>query len=325
MISKIKKNQINLFKLKKYTEMISIEKKFYLFLKKMFVSKEKNKSKFFIKNKICACGHKFGKKSSKFYIAPFNYIDCAKCNTISISPMISDKGLEKIYSNNGIYSIYQKQFVTKKSKKFLRQSVINKRKAEQVLSLFKQKNFDILDVGCGDGGFLRSLRQNNVKNLFGVDKRFTSILEEGKIFYSNAPENFKKKFNCITLWGVLEHVNKPTEFLKYISKFLKKSGFLILEFPSSDSMLMQYIKTIKFDAPRFLEKGRHLFFFSKKYIHILSKKLGLALYDLETNGLDLQTIIGHQTKINEREIFFIQKILDDNLISDHYRVVLKKF
>lgn len=79
------------------------------------------------------------KKKLKFYIDPFNYIECAKCNTVSISPMISDKGLEKIYSNNGFYSIYQKQFVTKKSKKFLRQSVINKRKADQVLSLFKQK------------------------------------------------------------------------------------------------------------------------------------------------------------------------------------------
>ena len=126
------------------------------------------------------------------------------------------------------------------------------------------------------------------------------------------------------MWGVLEHVNEPLVLLKYLRKFLKKNGFLVMEFPSSDSLLMSYIIQNRYDSPRFLEKGRHLFFFSHKFIKIISKKLNLKIFDLETNGLDFQTIIGENKKIKEKEIFFIQENIDNNLLSDHYRVALKK-
>ena len=43
MISKIKKNQINLFKLKKLKEMIFIENKFDIFLKQNFFLNSKKK------------------------------------------------------------------------------------------------------------------------------------------------------------------------------------------------------------------------------------------------------------------------------------------
>ena len=80
----------------------------------------------------------------------------------------------------------------------------------------------------------------------------------------------------------------------------------------------------RFHAPRYLEKGRHLFFFSKKLLEILEKKINLKIHDIETNGLDIQTIVGENVKIKEKEIFFMQENLDNNLLSDHYRVALKK-
>ena len=46
MISKIKKNQINLFKLKKSEEMFFIENKFDVFLKKKFFLNIKKKREF---------------------------------------------------------------------------------------------------------------------------------------------------------------------------------------------------------------------------------------------------------------------------------------
>ena len=126
------------------------------------------------------------------------------------------------------------------------------------------------------------------------------------------------------MWGVLEHVNNPLSLLKYVTKFFKKNGFLVMEFPSSDSMLMSYIMKNKYDAPRYLEKGRHLFFLVKKNIEILENKIDLKIHDIETNGLDIQTIIGEKVKVRESEIFSMQEYLDNNLMSDHYRVALKK-
>ena len=324
MISKIKKNQINLFKLKKFKEMIFIENKFDIFLKKKFFSNSKKKKQFLYKNKSCVCGVSFKKKNKNVFIKPFRYIKCDICNTISIDPMINNAGLNIIYSRNGIYSLYRKNFVEKKSKKFLRENVINQRKVDQVLSLFSTTKFSLVDFGCGNGGFLHLLKKNGIKNLVGIDKKFDNNCSENGIFFSNSLDAYEKKFDCITMWGVLEHVNNPLALLKYIAKFIKKNGFLVMEFPSSDSMLMSYIMQHKYDAPRYLEKGRHLFFFGKKFIEILEKKINFKIYDIETNGLDIQTIIGEKVKVKEKDIFSIQEKLDNNLMSDHYRIALKK-
>ena len=90
--------------------------------------------------------------------------------------MINDKGLDIIYSKKGIYSLYSKVFFEKKTKKKLRGNVINQRKAEQVMSLFKRRNFDLLDFGCGDGGFLKCLKKNKIKNLTGIDKKLLTFI-----------------------------------------------------------------------------------------------------------------------------------------------------
>tara|TARA_B110000259_G_scaffold187472_1_gene241803 strand:- start:900 stop:1886 length:987 start_codon:yes stop_codon:yes gene_type:complete len=323
-ISAVKKNQINLFELKKLSEMKLVEKSFETFLKKNFFKNSKSKKKYLFKKKFCPCGSKLLKNKRKFFIRPFTFIQCNFCNTISIDPMINDKGLDIIYSKKGIYSLYSKVFFEKKTKKKLRGNVINQRKAEQVMSLFKRRNFDLLDFGCGDGGFLKCLKKNRIKNLTGIDKKFNNFEENNNIKFYNNLNIINKKFDCITLWGVLEHVNEPTKFIQFILNYLKPGGYLFMEFPSANSTLMHFIKNKNYDAPRFLEKGRHLYFFSKKFIEILCKKKKLKIIDIETNGLDIQTIIGPSKKIELKKIFNMQEFLDNNLLSDHYRVVLKK-
>ena len=323
-ISTVKKNQINLYELKKLSEMKFVEKSFEIFLKKKFFKNDKSKKKYLFKNKFCPCGSKFSRNNFKFFIKPFTFIECNICNTISIDPMINDDGLNVIYSQKGIYSLYSKVFFEKKTKKKLRNDIINQRKADQVMSLFKTKNFSLLDFGCGNGGFLNCLKKNGIKNLTGVDKKFNNFEETKKIKFYNNLDTINKRFNCITLWGVLEHVNNPSKFIDFILKYVKPGGHLFMEFPSSNSALMNFIKNNNYDSPRFLEKGRHLFFFSKKFIEILCKKKKMKLIDIETNGLDIQTIIGPSNTIDLKKIFNMQEFLDNNLLSDHYRVVFKK-
>ena len=62
----------------------------------------------------------------------------------------------------------------------------------------------------------------------------------------------------------------------------------------------------KFHAPRYLEKGRH-FFFGKKFIEILEKKINLKIYDIETNGLDIQTIVGENVKLKKKKFFYARE------------------
>ena len=124
--------------------------------------------------------------------------------------------------------------------------------------------------------------------------------------------------------GSFRALKRALGFLKQIMFFLNKGGFIILEVPNSDSILMDYAIANKKKLDRFIEPGRHLYFFSKKFLEILSKKLKMKLVDFETNGLDLQTVIGPTNKIITKQILKMQKNIDYLKMSDHLRFVLQK-
>tara|TARA_B100000795_G_scaffold259154_1_gene233850 strand:+ start:3742 stop:4722 length:981 start_codon:yes stop_codon:yes gene_type:complete len=325
MISKLKKNSIDLYKLKTPKDLSHVENYFDLFLKKNFFKENKINKKFlFIKNK-CLCGSK--KFIHKKKIDLFDYIKC-NCGNIYISPMIKNDGLKLIYSEEGPYSLYRKKFVTRKKSNKIRSSLINKRKFHQLdLLLGKNKKLKILDYGCGDGSFLKSCFQGGYKNLFGIDSSLKDIEKENKIkFFNDIKYVEKLKFDCVTMWGVLEHLNNPINFLLNIKKKLNKNGKILLEVPNADSLLMNYIYQIENNhVKRFLEPGRHLYFFSINYLKKNLKKYGFKILDYETNGLDIQSIIGiSNSKKNLEKILKIQEHIDQNCFSDHLRIAIQK-
>ena len=70
------------------------------------------------------------------------------------------------------------------------------------------KNKDILDFGCGWGGFLKNIK--NYNSLNGVELREECINYIQKnvknINISNNINSFKQKFDLITMFHVLEHI-----------------------------------------------------------------------------------------------------------------------
>lgn len=112
----------------------------------------------------------------------------------------------------------------------------------------KKKIKSIIDVGGGIGltGFY--LHQFGYE-YFGLDKSGYKIkiarrlLKEsrfGGIDFIHADifgkVNISKRFDCALSMEVLEHVKKPGEMLKRISKFIKNGGYLILTFPSTHKL-----------------------------------------------------------------------------------------
>ena len=87
----------------------------------------------------------------------------------------------------------------------------------------KLKNKDILDFGCGWGGFLRNIK--NYKSLSGVElrKECTSFIKNNiqKIDISNNINSFDKKFDIITMFHVLEHIPYQTEWLHWTFRLLQ--------------------------------------------------------------------------------------------------------
>jgi 2-polyprenyl-3-methyl-5-hydroxy-6-metoxy-1,4-benzoquinol methylase len=108
--------------------------------------------------------------------------------------------------------------------------------------LFKKyiKNKNILDFGCGWGGFLKNLR--NYRSLNGIELRKDCInyIQNNikKINISNDINSFEQKFDVITMFHVLEHIPKQIKLLKILKSKLKKKGKIIIEVPHAEDFLI---------------------------------------------------------------------------------------
>ena len=149
----------------------------------------------------------------------------------------------------------------------------------------------LLDVGCGDGRFLRYAKEQgfevwgidfdkksveNVKRNLGIDTVFAMSLEE---FYKYAEEK-NLKFDVITFFEVLEHQDKPKEFLEMVKGLLKEGGYIAGSMPNRERLFVEIEwKYYHGDYP-----PHHFLRFSKSS---LEKALNFAGFkDIEVYKLD---------------------------------------
>jgi len=262
-----------------------------------------------------------------FKIDGFSYHKCLSCESLYTKPHLHDGVLDSLYSD-GTYQVYQDNLVKTSMK--VRKGVLEERKYSQINTLLDKKNPALLDVGCGGATFLDVCKQNGW-SVEGVDpspSSHHSALENYRINVHHGDfgqVEFNKSFDVITLWGVLEHMSDPIATIKKAESLLNKGGIIAFEVPSADCFLSEYLKKYNFPPTRYIESGRHNIFFSKKIIRKISKKFNLEVEFIESNGLDIQTILLEEFDIKTTEkIVNIQDILNDLLLGDHYRVFLRK-
>ena len=138
----------------------------------------------------------------------------------------------------------------------------------------------ILDIGCSTGHFLHSLK-GKVKTRVGLElnKEHVSFINKNLDFkvYSEPLENLIMKeapFDIITCLQVLEHVDEPINFLQAIAKNLKPGGYLYLELPNLDDVLLSGYQIKGYEDFYFREP--HVSYFSVKTLKNLLDKAGFA-------------------------------------------------
>ncbi|HEY6225412.1 MAG TPA: class I SAM-dependent methyltransferase [Gemmatimonadales bacterium] len=102
----------------------------------------------------------------------------------------------------------------------------------------------ILDVGCGGGAFLKIMR-NRGYYAEGIEVhplRRAYCQNAGLTIHDTPVETWpaSSRFDLITLWDVIEHVNDPRATLEAAFAQLKVGGVVILDTPSRDALFYRF-------------------------------------------------------------------------------------
>jgi 2-polyprenyl-3-methyl-5-hydroxy-6-metoxy-1,4-benzoquinol methylase len=140
----------------------------------------------------------------------------------------------------------------------------------------KITNKSVLDFGCGIGGFL-NLVKNSASKADGVEleKALKSSFKQRKLNVFPNLSLVKSRYDVITAFHVLEHLEKPKEILKQLSKFLTEGGEMIIEVPNSNDALLTLYENKPFQ--NFTYWSQHLFLFNEKTMSELVEQAGLRL------------------------------------------------
>lgn len=143
------------------------------------------------------------------------------------------------------------------------------------------KDSSILDFGCGKGGFLRLLKENNIsQNLKGLElnKKNNENINLGGIECLFDLTNTTEKFDFIFLNHVFEHLDNPVGILKDLISRLNKEGKIIIEIPHGNDFLIKRSGLNSFR--KFTFWSEHLCLYTEKFISSLFEKINLDEYTI---------------------------------------------
>ena len=179
----------------------------------------------------------------------------------------------------------------------------NAKKFDTQANIVKQhlplQDAKVLDIGCGGGLFLSLLKQQGAE-VIGIElsdsrARYAKV-KHGLVIEKHPIENeywqtgYATRFDAVTLWDVIEHVNYPLQTLQSAARVLKQGGLLLIDTPCRDSFYHRFgALTYRLSGgrcPTFLNAmySSHLFghkqIFSTSEMKRLFESVGFEVIDL---------------------------------------------
>ena len=159
----------------------------------------------------------------------------------------------------------------------------------------------LLDVGCGDGGFL-ALSASCGWNVLGIDSDAEAIKQVKKrglnALYGTLElfDGRQNVFDCITMNHVIEHLHDPEAALRICLRLLKPGGRIWLETPNIDSY--SHLRFGRFW--RGLEAPRHLVIFSDKSLRQILTKVGFVAVEAVSRPSSIYSMYASSKAIQSR-------------------------
>jgi 2-polyprenyl-3-methyl-5-hydroxy-6-metoxy-1,4-benzoquinol methylase len=213
--------------------------------------------------------------NTSFFVNKNNYdiYRCADCGTIFISDIPHDTS--GIYNEEYFWGAEDGfGYVDYDSDKE------PSRKAMEKAFFDIEKSFGgkgrILDIGSATGFFLK-IAKNNGWKVKGVEigKEATQVANKngietvcGQVF-----DIKDEKFNAITMFDIIEHVQDPEKTLSYVYGLLEEGGVLAINTPNASSLFARFTgKKWHLIVP-----PEHIVCFSEKGLELILKRVGFKV------------------------------------------------
>lgn len=184
----------------------------------------------------------------------------------------------------------------------------------------------VLDVGCGRGDFLDlSTRLGYLPLGIDVSESAKEIcLSRGldAVAGDFLKFDFKDKFDVITFWDVMEHLQFPRRFISRAGELLNDGGVILIKVPYFSKLSLSFASRVPVLARVLLGAPNHIQFYTKKSLNVLGYRSGLQKIHIERIGSIRGEInhrgLGHRLK--KAGISFVKGVFGDG----NYLVVLEK-
>jgi len=185
--------------------------------------------------------YRFGHKEE------YSIVKCDKCGLIYLNPRPNIEIMSKLYEQD--YTPENKPETlpkpeTKEWRKILKE-IWHKINGQYVDEIISEAKGSVLDVGCGNGYLLLSLKQEGCK-VYGIEanpKSVKTCKELGLEVFCGTVEDAKFPngfFDAIVMSQVLEHLPSPRESLKEVYRISKPNGKVFIYCPNAESYLSKF-------------------------------------------------------------------------------------
>ena len=173
----------------------------------------------------------------------YNVVRCTNCGLVYLNPCPTESEMLRYYTEE--YEPFQE------SAGFLRllEGMALRFRIRGLKKLVK-KGGRILEIGCGTGRYLATMRDTNLWEVSGVEpspqaaklarETFGLPVFTGTVFEADFPD---EHFDAVIMRHVLEHVHNPSATLREIHRVLKRDSKLILTVPNIKTVEVKIFKT----------------------------------------------------------------------------------
>lgn len=214
---------------------------------------------------------------------------------------------KKIPGNNELSAIYTNY------PRFTTLSPITVKRYNELLDKFEsfKQTGNILDLGCSNGLFLE-VAKNRGWNVYGTEYAQESIdycaKNNIKVFKSDQlpAEFYELKFDVVTSFEVIEHINNPNEDMELVNKVIRKGGAFYFTTPNFNA-LSRFILKEKWNV---IDYPEHLSYYTPSTINYLLTKHGYKKQWVVTTGISFtrfnqslgKTTVSESTPVNDEAL-----------------------